>query len=42
MEELMEVITWAQLGIHHKPVRILNFSFNVHTTMDVYMSVRTY
>ncbi|KAG6435820.1 hypothetical protein SASPL_100697 [Salvia splendens] len=24
MEELMEVITWAQLGIHHKPVGLLN------------------
>lgn len=22
LEELLEVITWAQLGIHHKPVRI--------------------
>jgi predicted Rossmann-fold nucleotide-binding protein len=20
LEELLEVITWAQLGIHHKPV----------------------
>lgn len=25
LEELLEVITWAQLGIHQKPVR--NFSF---------------
>nr|XP_023886526.1 cytokinin riboside 5'-monophosphate phosphoribohydrolase LOG7 isoform X1 [Quercus suber] len=24
MEELLEVITWAQLGIHHKPVGLLN------------------
>jgi uncharacterized protein (TIGR00730 family) len=24
LEELMEVITWAQLGIHHKPVAVLN------------------
>ncbi|MGQ4808483.1 putative cytokinin riboside 5'-monophosphate phosphoribohydrolase [Candidatus Entotheonellaceae bacterium PAL068K] len=23
-EELLEVITWAQLGIHHKPVGLLN------------------
>ncbi|VAH16392.1 unnamed protein product [Triticum turgidum subsp. durum] len=22
LEELLEVITWAQLGIHHKPVRV--------------------
>ena len=22
LEELLEVITWAQLGIHHKPVRL--------------------
>lgn len=26
LEELLEVITWAQLGIHDKPVRTL---FNV-------------
>lgn len=25
MEELLEIITWSQLGIHHKPVS-LNFS----------------
>ncbi|EMS59424.1 hypothetical protein TRIUR3_18970 [Triticum urartu] len=24
LEELLEVITWAQLGIHHKPVGLLN------------------
>ncbi|PIN25732.1 hypothetical protein CDL12_01526 [Handroanthus impetiginosus] len=24
MEELLEIITWAQLGIHHKPVGLLN------------------
>jgi uncharacterized protein (TIGR00730 family) len=24
MEELMEVTTWNQLGIHHKPVIVLN------------------
>ncbi|KAM0947201.1 putative LOG family protein [Dioscorea sansibarensis] len=24
LEELFEVITWAQLGIHNKPVRLLN------------------
>ena len=24
MEELFEVITWAQLGIHHKPILLLN------------------
>ncbi|KAH6782472.1 putative lysine decarboxylase family protein [Perilla frutescens var. frutescens] len=24
MEELLEVITWAQLGIHDKPVGLLN------------------
>ena len=24
LEELMEVITWAQLGIHHKPIGLLN------------------
>lgn len=23
LEELLEVITWAQLGIHRKPVRII-------------------
>lgn len=31
LEELLEVITWAQLGIHRKPVRNqgkLKFSFN--------------
>ena len=26
MEELFEVITWAQLGIHHKPILLLNVS----------------
>ena len=25
LEELLEVITWAQLGIHDKPVKIQNF-----------------
>ncbi|XP_042424356.1 probable cytokinin riboside 5'-monophosphate phosphoribohydrolase LOG4 [Zingiber officinale] len=24
MEELLEIIAWSQLGIHHKPVGILN------------------
>lgn len=24
MEELMEMITWAQLGLHHKPIGLLN------------------
>ncbi|KAL4389040.1 hypothetical protein AHAS_Ahas03G0005300 [Arachis hypogaea] len=24
LEELLEVITWAQLGIHNKPVGLLN------------------
>ncbi|XP_022730542.1 probable cytokinin riboside 5'-monophosphate phosphoribohydrolase LOGL1 [Durio zibethinus] len=24
MEELLEMITWSQLGIHHKPVGVLN------------------
>lgn len=24
MEELFEVLTWAQLGLHHKPIAILN------------------
>lgn len=24
LEELLEVITWAQLGIHEKPVKITN------------------
>ncbi|XP_047321631.1 cytokinin riboside 5'-monophosphate phosphoribohydrolase LOG1-like [Impatiens glandulifera] len=24
LEELLEVITWAQLGIHHKPIGLLN------------------
>ncbi|WOL18917.1 putative cytokinin riboside 5'-monophosphate phosphoribohydrolase LOGL10 [Canna indica] len=24
MEEVLEVITWAQLGIHNKPVGLLN------------------
>lgn len=26
MEELLEVITWSQLGIHEKPVRIITSS----------------
>lgn len=26
LEELLEVITWAQLGIHDKPVRTCFFS----------------
>jgi predicted Rossmann-fold nucleotide-binding protein len=27
LEELLEVITWAQLNIHHKPVRIFLLLF---------------
>lgn len=27
MEELLEMITWAQLGIHKKPVNL--YSFNI-------------
>ena len=27
LEELLEVITWAQLGIHDKPVRPLLFPY---------------
>lgn len=27
LEELLEVITWAQLGIHHKPVRIKTLNY---------------
>ena len=26
LEELLEVITWAQLGIHDKPVSALSFA----------------
>lgn len=26
LEELLEVITWAQLGIHDKPVKIRNLN----------------
>lgn len=29
MEELLEMITWSQLGIHNKPIRRL-FSFSSH------------
>ena len=25
MEELFEMLTWAQIGLHHKPIGILNF-----------------
>lgn len=28
LEELLEVITWAQLGIHQKPVRNFLLLFN--------------
>jgi len=27
LEELLEVITWAQLGIHDKPVMFLTYQF---------------
>lgn len=31
MEELLEVITWSQLGIHEKPVRIIQISiYNIN------------
>lgn len=26
LEELLEIITWAQLGLHHKPVAVLNIN----------------
>nr|GMC84387.1 cytokinin riboside 5'-monophosphate phosphoribohydrolase LOG7 [Ipomoea batatas] len=38
LEELLEVITWAQLGIHQKPVR--NSSFSFHITMRLICKLR--
>nr|GMD61710.1 cytokinin riboside 5'-monophosphate phosphoribohydrolase LOG7 [Ipomoea batatas] len=38
LEELLEVITWAQLGIHQKPVR--NSSFSFHVTMRLICKLR--
>lgn len=29
LEELLEVITWAQLGIHNKPVNIDVYKFDL-------------
>ena len=26
LEELFEVVTWAQLGVHHKPIGVLNIA----------------
>ncbi|CAN5288694.1 TIGR00730 family Rossman fold protein [soil metagenome] len=26
LEELLEIITWAQLGLHHKPIAVLNIN----------------
>lgn len=36
MEELLEVITWSQLGIHEKPVRIFNF---IYTYIQIYNNI---
>lgn len=33
LEELLEVITWAQLGIHKKPVRYILLNF--HSLLEV-------
>lgn len=36
LEELLEVITWAQLGIHDKPVCVPSFRFsNIYFTYFV-------
>lgn len=38
LEELLEVITWAQLGIHDKPVKILMFQqLNVSDTLRTFV-----
>ncbi|KAI9122201.1 hypothetical protein K1719_006890 [Acacia pycnantha] len=34
LEELLEVITWAQLGIHHKPVGLLNVDGYYNTLLS--------
>lgn len=26
LEELLEIVTWAQLGLHHKPIAVLNIN----------------
>jgi len=42
LEELLEVITWAQLGIHDKPVKIFIlhrfffFTLILHTNVIIY------
>ncbi|KAK8970443.1 putative cytokinin riboside 5'-monophosphate phosphoribohydrolase LOGL3 [Platanthera guangdongensis] len=41
LEELLEVITWAQLGIHQKPVGLLNvngYYNSLLTFMDMAVS----
>ena len=34
LEEFLEILTWAQLGIHHKPVGVLNVSGYYDTLLE--------
>lgn len=38
MEEVMEMITWSQLGIHNKPVSVPSFSQNSGNSLHVNIS----
>jgi uncharacterized protein (TIGR00730 family) len=40
MEELFEAFTWLQLGLHHKPVGLLNVSGFYDTLLDFLAHMR--
>jgi hypothetical protein len=41
LEELMEIVTWSQLGLHHKPFGVLNVEgyFDAFLTFVEHMQV---
>ncbi|KMT06254.1 hypothetical protein BVRB_7g161790 [Beta vulgaris subsp. vulgaris] len=42
LEELLEVITWAQLGIHDKPVGLLNLKSWLRNWRSIFLAMKVY